>query len=89
VVCDSGVNVVDVEKSKILEGMTIKTKGGKIVSISKSLKTDMQEEGWSSVDAEALYVCPGLIDCKSDFEQVELTFRPYTYHAPPGGEGEM
>ena len=60
----TGINVVDVESSKILENMTVKIKGGKIASISKATKSDMQESGYSSVDAAGLYVCPGLIDCK-------------------------
>lgn len=59
------MNVVNVEKSRILEGMTIKLKAGKIVNISKSLKSDMQEEGWLSINAGGLYVSPGLIDCAS------------------------
>lgn len=45
--------------------MTVKIKAGKIVSISKSLRMDMQEEGYSSLDAKGLYMCPGLIDCAS------------------------
>ena len=56
--------MVDVDKSRIREKMTIKLKSGKIESISKSLAADMQEEGWMSVDARGLFVCPGLIDCK-------------------------
>ncbi|WVW82475.1 hypothetical protein I302_104486 [Kwoniella bestiolae CBS 10118] len=57
-----GVNIVDVENSLILKSMTVKIKAGKIESISKSLKEHMQEPGWESVNAEGLYLSPGLID---------------------------
>ncbi len=60
-----GVNVVDVENGKILENMTVKLKLGKIESIGKSLRTDAQEAGYTSVDAKGLYMCPGLVDCRS------------------------
>lgn len=59
-----GVNVIDVEKSKVLEGMTVKISKGIIKSIEKSKPVDMQEDGWISVDCEGLYMCPGLIDCE-------------------------
>ena len=57
------MNVVDVEKSTVMENMTVKIKGGTISSISKSLKSDFQEAGFASVDAKGLFMCPGLIDC--------------------------
>ncbi|WRT64305.1 uncharacterized protein IL334_001237 [Kwoniella shivajii] len=57
-----GVNIVDVENSTILKSMTVKIKSGKIESISKSAFAHMQEDGWESVNAEGLYLCPGLID---------------------------
>ncbi|WVQ62023.1 uncharacterized protein L199_000156 [Kwoniella botswanensis] len=57
-----GVNIVDVENSLILKSMTVKIKSGKIESISKSLKEHMQEDGWESINAEGLYLSPGLID---------------------------
>jgi hypothetical protein len=59
------VNVIDVEKSRVLEGMTVKTSKGLIISIEKTKPVDMQEEGWTSVDCKGLYMCPGLIDCES------------------------
>ena len=59
----TGVNVIDVENSKILSDMTVKIKKGEIVSIAKSKMVDMQEDGYSSIDANGLYMCPGLIDC--------------------------
>jgi hypothetical protein len=57
--------VIDVENSKVLEGMTVKIKSGKIVSIGKSVQGDLQEEGYTSIKADGLYLCPGLIDCGS------------------------
>ena len=59
-----GVDVIDVENGKLLKGMTVKLKDGKIQSISKSLQTDLQEPGITSVNAKGLYMCPGLIDCE-------------------------
>jgi hypothetical protein len=59
-----GVNIIDVESSKILPNMTVKIKGGEMVYIGKAKNTDMQESGYSSIDASGLYMCPGLIDCK-------------------------
>ncbi|RSH93547.1 hypothetical protein EHS25_007905 [Saitozyma podzolica] len=58
-----GINVVDVENGKVLENMTVKIKAGKVVSLGKSSATDMQEAGYTSIKAEGLYLCPGLIDC--------------------------
>jgi len=58
------VNVIDVEKSRVMEGMTVKVSKGIIDSIEKSRPVDMQENGWTSVDCKGLYMCPGLIDCK-------------------------
>ena len=58
------VNVIDVEKSRAMEGMTVKISKGIIDSIEKSRPADMQEDGWSSVDCKGLYMCPGLIDCE-------------------------
>jgi imidazolonepropionase-like amidohydrolase len=59
-----GVNVVDVENGKILDNMTLKIKNGEIFSVKKAKGVDMQEDGWVSVDASGLFVCPGLIDCE-------------------------
>jgi adenine deaminase len=59
-----GVHIVDVENGKILENMTVKIKSGIISSISKSKEIHMQEDGWLSINAAGLYVCPGLIDCE-------------------------
>lgn len=59
-----GIDVIDVEKSRVLEGMTVKTSKGLIISIEKTKSVDMQEEGWTSVDCKGLYMCPGLIDCE-------------------------
>jgi hypothetical protein len=67
-----GVNVIDVEKSRVLEGMTVKTSKGLIISIEKTKSVDMQEEGWTSVDCKGLYMCPGLIDCESYALHTEL-----------------
>lgn len=61
----TGVNVIDVEHSKVVENMTVKIKDGKIASISKASALHMQEEGWASTNATGLYMCPGLIDCES------------------------
>ena len=66
------VNVIDVEKNRVLEGMTVKTSKGLIISIDRSKPVDMQEDGWTSVDCKGLYMCPGLIDCKSYKLQREL-----------------
>jgi imidazolonepropionase-like amidohydrolase len=59
----AGVNVVDVENGTILKDRTVKIRDGKIEEISKSSDKDLQESGWSTVDAKGLYMCPGLIDC--------------------------
>jgi hypothetical protein len=67
-----GVNVIDVEKGRVLEGMTVKTSKGLIVSIDTTKSVDMQEDGWTSVDCKGLYMCPGLIDCESPFIYAEL-----------------
>ncbi|WVQ85098.1 hypothetical protein IAT38_007262 [Cryptococcus sp. DSM 104549] len=68
-----GVNVVDVESSKIHESMTVKIKGGKIQSISKAAFAHMQEDGWASVNAGGLYLCPGLIDVHTHITAVPGT----------------
>jgi hypothetical protein len=68
----SGVNLVDVESSKILSNQTVKIKAGKIASISASSVGDMQEEGWISVDCKELYLSPGLIDCKDVLLSAEV-----------------
>jgi hypothetical protein len=60
-----GVNVIDVEESRVLESMTVKISKGLILSIDKAKAVDMQEDGWISVDCKGLYMCPGLIDCES------------------------
>ena len=58
------MNVIDVENSKILANMTVKIKGGVIASIGRAKNLDMQESGYTSVDAGGLFMCPGLIDCE-------------------------
>jgi hypothetical protein len=60
-----GVNVIDVEQGRIMESMTVKTSKGLILSIERMKSVDMQESGWTSVDCEGLFMCPGLIDCES------------------------
>ena len=60
---ETGVHVIDVENSKVMENMTVKIKGGSVVSVSPTKLVDLQEEGWASVNAAGLYMCPGLIDC--------------------------
>jgi hypothetical protein len=67
-----GVNVIDVEKSRVLEDMTVKTSKGLILSIDKMKPVDMQDDSWISVDCKGLYMCPGLIDCESFAEYKEL-----------------
>jgi N-acyl-D-aspartate/D-glutamate deacylase len=57
--------VIDVEKGIVLLDRTVKIAKGVFVSIEKSKNVDMQEDGWVSVDARGLYMCPGLIDCES------------------------
>ena len=57
---------MDVVKSKIMEDVTVKIKGGKIVSIGKSTLADLQEPGFTSFHMSGLYICPGLIDCEVD-----------------------
>ena len=59
-----GVNVIDVEGSKVLENRTVKIRGGKIESIVKSSDIDLKDDGYSCVDARGLYMSPGLIDCE-------------------------
>ncbi len=59
-----GVNLIDVMSSKVMSNMTIRIKGGEIVSISKAKNVDMQESGYSSIDCTGLYMFPGLIDCE-------------------------
>jgi hypothetical protein len=59
------VNVIDVEKGRVMACMTVKIKNGIIESIEESNPLDMQESGWTSVDCKGLYMCPGLIDCRS------------------------
>lgn len=58
------MNVIDVEKSKVHSDQTVKLRDGKILSMGRSRAADAQDEGWTVVDAEGLYMCPGLIDCK-------------------------
>lgn len=75
------------ENGKILENMTVKIKAGKVVSLGKSSATDMQENGYTSVKAEGLYLCPGLIDCESI--RLDHTYRrSHTRHGGPGADCE-
>ena len=64
----SGVNVVDVINSKVLEDMTLKIKNGKITSIAKSSLADLQEANYTSFHMSGMYLCPGLIDCECPLE---------------------
>ncbi|WVR06026.1 hypothetical protein IAU60_003054 [Kwoniella sp. DSM 27419] len=57
-----GVNVVDVETSTVHRSMTVKLSGGKIESIAKSSTKDLQDERYESINAQGLYLCPGLVD---------------------------
>ncbi|WWD17726.1 hypothetical protein CI109_102167 [Kwoniella shandongensis] len=68
-----GVNVVDVESSKIHPSQTVKIKAGKIVSIEKSQFAHMQEDGWESINAGGLYLSPGLIDVHTHITAVPAT----------------
>lgn len=74
-----GVNVIDVENSRVLQGMTVKISKGLIGSIEKAKPVDMQEDGWTSVDCKGLYMCPGLIDCKSVTMHIAYV-RSRSYH---------
>lgn len=58
------MNVIDVEKSRVIKDQTVKLEAGKFTSISKTQAADAQASGWIVVDAKGLYMCPGLIDCK-------------------------
>jgi N-acyl-D-aspartate/D-glutamate deacylase len=88
----TGVNVIDVEHSKVLENMTVKIKDGKIASISKASALHMQEEGWASTNATGLYMCPGLIDCESRSSSAicvrSLLSRSHTCHSGTRRDGE-
>ena len=44
--------------------MTVRMKGGFIESITKVKDLDLKEEGYASMNASGMYMCPGLIDCK-------------------------
>ena len=59
-----GVDLIDVEDSKVLRDRTVKIRSGLIEEIRESRKGDLQDEGWTSIDARGLYMCPGLIDCE-------------------------
>lgn len=55
---------MDAEKGKVHENMTVRIRAGVIQSVQKTKKADMQEAGYSTIDAKGLYMCPGLIDCE-------------------------
>lgn len=67
-----GVNVIDVESSRVMHNMTVKISKGYIRSIERMKPVDMQDDGWISVDCKGLYMCPGLIDCESDASHRQL-----------------
>jgi len=59
--------------------MTVKIKGGLIVSVSKTNKADMQEVGYATIDGKGLFMCPGLIDCKF-YWTYRTDSRPHAHH---------
>lgn len=44
--------------------MTVRIRKGMVESVEKTRDADMQEAGYSTIDAKGLYICPGLVDCK-------------------------
>ncbi|BEI79851.1 hypothetical protein CcaverHIS002_0103800 [Cutaneotrichosporon cavernicola] len=58
-----GVNVICTEHLKVQENMTVRIRKGVVESVEKTKPSDMQEAGYSTIDAKGLYMCPGLIDC--------------------------
>lgn len=59
----SGANVIDTEHLKVRENMTVRIRKGLVESVEKTKAADMQEVGYSTIDAKGLYICPGLVDC--------------------------
>lgn len=55
---------MDAENSTIHDHQTVRIRKGLIESVSKTKDVDMQEAGYSTIDAKGLYLCPGLIDCE-------------------------
>jgi imidazolonepropionase-like amidohydrolase len=58
------VNVIDAANGKVLKDQTVRIRKGLIEDVSKSRSEDMQEAGYSTIDARGLFMCPGLIDCE-------------------------
>ncbi len=44
--------------------MTVRIRKGVVESVEKTKQADMQEAGYSTINAKGLYICPGLIDCE-------------------------
>lgn len=44
--------------------MTVRIRKGVVESVEKTKHADMQEAGYSTINAKGLYICPGLIDCE-------------------------
>ncbi|KAF3075595.1 Uncharacterized protein CFAM422_002470 [Trichoderma lentiforme] len=60
----TNAKLVDPEQAKVVENVTIKTVGGKIVSVDTNSSTSpTATDGEIVVDLNGKYVCPGLIDC--------------------------
>ncbi len=60
----SDANIVEPASGKLLTSMTLKTKDGKITSLSKTSSADRYEYVGQVIDAKDYYLCPGLIDCE-------------------------
>ncbi|KAL7943398.1 hypothetical protein V8C42DRAFT_328930 [Trichoderma barbatum] len=55
--------LVDPLQAQIVDNVTIKTSGGKILSVSTNTSTPPAADGEILVDLKGKHVCPGLIDC--------------------------
>ncbi|PTB75590.1 hypothetical protein M440DRAFT_1422726 [Trichoderma longibrachiatum ATCC 18648] len=53
--------LVDPLQAQVTENVTIKTSGGKIISVSSTPPSGSDDE--TVIDLKGKYVCPGLIDC--------------------------
>ncbi|KAK0765805.1 hypothetical protein N5P37_001743 [Trichoderma harzianum] len=60
----TNAKLVDPEQAKVVENVTIKTVGGKIVSVDTTSSTSpTAADGEIVVDLNGKHICPGLIDC--------------------------
>ncbi|KAH0528195.1 hypothetical protein TsFJ059_003089 [Trichoderma semiorbis] len=60
----TNAKLVDPEQAKVVENVTIKTVGGKIVSVDTNSSTSpTTTDGEIVVDLNGKHLCPGLIDC--------------------------